>query len=743
MKSVRTLSSRRLVIYAIAALLLIAIVVAALSYFHRPTTVASAPAPIPVTAALAERQDVPEIVNAIGTVQSIDSVSVQAQVNGPIIKVEFTPGQDVKRGQELFLIDPRPYQAALDVQQAQLSHDEGVLAEAQVDLTRYQILAQQNSIAKQQSEDQVYVVQQDKGTVSLDQANVETAQLNLAYCHVVAPITGRAGALLVDLGNLVGPSSSQGTSSGTATATGGATSGTMVMIAQIKPIYVSFNVPQIFIDEIKHNQAAAPLEVYAYSQAGKLIEKGKVSLIDNQINTTTGTVLLQATFGNADAALWPGEFVRVRLTMAIRKNVATVPQAAVMAGPNGSYVYVINSDNTVHRVKVQVTDRQDGIAVIAKGFPARSASSPTGSTGSTTTARSRCGRRPSRCPPARPAPNEYFRSFHSPADCHDAAHGGDPSFWTRLLRITAGRRAAQCRFPDHRGYRAIAGREPHHDGGDRCNAAGKRVHANPRPVADDFDQRPRADYGHAAVRSDRNIDGAAGQVQKAINAASGLLPKNLPKPPTYRKTNPADRPILIYAVHSDAMPTYQLDTYANTILAQSLSTINGVGQVSIGGEQEPAVAVQVDPEALASRGSVSPRSNGPHQRNPRSPKGELEGPAPTVHAQYQRSTDGSRSVPQRHRGLPKRRPGHVQRYRRSHQFRAIPVQRRLVRPQACRIIADLSGRRRQYVQVVDHIKAIAATRTIDTALRSCRSAERPVADIRASVSDVESTLVSP
>ena len=362
------MSSRRLVTYAIAAVALIAIVVAALSYFHRPTTVASAPAPIPVTAALAERQDVPEIVNAIGTVQSIDNVSVQAQVNGPIIKVEFTPGQDVKQGQELFLIDPRPYQAALDVQQAQLSHDEGVLAEAQVDLTRYQILAQQNSIAKQQSEDQVYVVQQDKGTVSLDQANVETAQLNLAYCHVVAPITGRAGALLVDLGNLVGPSSSQGASSGTATTTGGATSGAMVMIAQIKPIYVSFNVPQIFIDEIKHNQAAAPLEVDAYSQAGKLIEKGHVSLIDNQINTTTGTVLLQATFGNADAALWPGEFVRVRLTMAIRKNVATVPQAAVMAGPNGSYVYVIDSDNAVHRVNVQVTDRQDGIAVIAKGL---------------------------------------------------------------------------------------------------------------------------------------------------------------------------------------------------------------------------------------------------------------------------------------------------------------------------------------------------------------------------------------
>ena len=160
----------------------------------------------------------PEIVNAIGTVQSIDNVSVQAQVNGPIVKIEFTPGQDVKQGQELFLIDPRPYQAALDVQQAQLSHDEGVLAEAQVDLTRYQILAQQNSIAKQQSEDQVYVVQQDKGTVQLDQANVETAQLNLAYCHVAGTdFRPRRRPVSRSRQSRRSESRSQGTSSGTAT----------------------------------------------------------------------------------------------------------------------------------------------------------------------------------------------------------------------------------------------------------------------------------------------------------------------------------------------------------------------------------------------------------------------------------------------------------------------------------------------------------------------------------------------
>ncbi|MFZ3308284.1 MAG: efflux RND transporter periplasmic adaptor subunit [Xanthobacteraceae bacterium] len=318
---------------------------------------------------MAQRQNVPDIVDAIGTVQSIDNVSVQAQVNGPIIKIAFTPGQDVKKGQELFLIDPRPYQAALDSQEAQLAHDQGVLAEAQVDLTRYQLLAQQNSIAKQQAEDQVYVVEQDKGTVQLDQANVETAQLNLAYCHVVAPISGRAGALLVDLGNLVGPSSgAAAASSSTSSTSGQATTGAMVMIAQINPIYVSFNVPQTYLDQIKQNQAVSPLEVDAFSQAGKLLEKGKLTLFDNQVNTSAGTVLLQATFPNADVQLWPGEFVRTRLTIDMRKNVVTVPTIAVMAGPNGSYVYVIDPDMTVKRVNVDVTVSQDGLSVIGKGL---------------------------------------------------------------------------------------------------------------------------------------------------------------------------------------------------------------------------------------------------------------------------------------------------------------------------------------------------------------------------------------
>jgi membrane fusion protein, multidrug efflux system len=360
--------SRRLVFTA-AAVAVLALIIVGAGYFRPRQAESQAPAPVPVTAAIATRADVPVIVNAIGNVQAIDMVSVQPRVTGIITKVEFTPGQYVKQGQELFLIDPRPYQAALDQAQAQLAHDEGVLAEAQVDLNRYQLLQKQKSIAAQQAEDQVYVVQQDKGTVQLDQANVDTARLNLEYAHVTAPISGRAGTLLVDLGNLVGPANQ---ASGNATSTANAGTGTLatnlVTITQMQPIYVTFTVPQTDLDQIKQNQAKAPLEVHAYSQAGKLLEKGQLTVIDNQVNTATGTVTLQATFANTDEALWPGEFVRVHLHVSMLKNVVTVPTQAVMAGPDSSYVYVIGPDEKVKRVPVQVTARQNAVSVIGSGL---------------------------------------------------------------------------------------------------------------------------------------------------------------------------------------------------------------------------------------------------------------------------------------------------------------------------------------------------------------------------------------
>jgi membrane fusion protein, multidrug efflux system len=330
---------------------------------------------IPVTAATATVQDFAEIIDTFGNVQSIDAVSVLPRATGTIEKVEFTPGQDVKQGQELFLIDPRPYEAALNETKGQLARDQGSLEEAEVDLKRFQKLLAQDSIADQTEKDQLYVVQQDQGTVQLDQADVEAAQLNLLYAHVTAPISGRTGMLQVDLGNLVGASSQQAASSASTSSTStnlntSTEMGSLVSITQLQPIYVTFTIPQTFANEVIQNQANGPLEVDAYSQTGKLLDKGKVTLIDNQVSTATGTLTLQATFANSDNLLWPGEYVSVQLKYGTLRNAITVPSSAIMVGPNGDYIYTIASGNKVKQVNVDETTRRDGVSVIGKGISA-------------------------------------------------------------------------------------------------------------------------------------------------------------------------------------------------------------------------------------------------------------------------------------------------------------------------------------------------------------------------------------
>jgi membrane fusion protein, multidrug efflux system len=307
---------------------------------------------IPVTTASAEKKNVPDYIESFGTVQSIDSVAVLPRVSGQIVKVMFKPGDEVRAGQPLFLIDPRPYQAALDQAKGQLSRDRAALKQAQMDLARYQKLAATEAVPEQQAQDQVYVVQRDQGTVQLDRANVESATLNLAYCRIASPISGRAGALLVDQGNYVNTASAA----------------SLVSITQLRPIYVSFTVPQAMLNQVRKYQAKRALEVDVFSQAGKPLSRGTVTLIDNQVSATTGTVMMQGTFANTNMTLWPGEFVNVRLRVFTRRNVITVPKAAVMQGPAGSYVYVIRPHDTVRRVNVDVAARQGRIAVIANGL---------------------------------------------------------------------------------------------------------------------------------------------------------------------------------------------------------------------------------------------------------------------------------------------------------------------------------------------------------------------------------------
>ena len=324
----------------------------------------AAPPPVPVTAAVATSRDVPAIVTALGTVQSIDTVNVTPRVNGRIEGIYFKQGDEVAKGQKLFLLNPRPYQAALDQAKGQLAHDQAALTEAKMDLARYHRLLVENSIAAQTEQDQADLVGQDEGTVKQDEANVAAAALNLSYCQIDAPITGRTGALQVDLGNYVQAVSAEQSASTVAGVT------PLVTITQMKPIYVSFSVPQTELETIRENQAKGALTVEAYSQAGQLLATGKLSLINNVVNTTTGTIMLEATFLNQREMLWPDQMVSVQLIEFIRRDVITVPSQAVMTGPTGPYVYVIGTGNKVSRVDVTVTATQDNITVIGKGLQA-------------------------------------------------------------------------------------------------------------------------------------------------------------------------------------------------------------------------------------------------------------------------------------------------------------------------------------------------------------------------------------
>ena len=307
--------------------------------------------PVPVEAGEVSLKDVPITINALGAVTPIETVAVQSRVNGQIMKAFFHQGQPVKEGDPLFLIDPRPYQAALDQAQAQLAHDQAVLKEAQTDLTRYQTLVAENSIAAQKAADQAFAVQQDEGTVKLDEANVETAQLNLTYAHIDSPATGVAGVMQVDPGNYVQAGAGTG----------------LVNITQIQPIFVSFPIPQSNLEEVRDAQAKGALDVQALSQGGKKLDDGKLTFINNQVAAATGTVTLYATFPNEKETLWPGEFVTVDLMVGVRKNALTAAVGSVMSGPKGDYVYTISADNVAHSVPVLVVARQNGLAVFTKG----------------------------------------------------------------------------------------------------------------------------------------------------------------------------------------------------------------------------------------------------------------------------------------------------------------------------------------------------------------------------------------
>src|SRR5436190_15203176 len=308
---------------------------------------------VPVTAGTVTITDVPVFLNAIGTVQAFNMVTIKSRVDGQIVKVAFNEGQDAKAGTPLIQIDPRPLQALLDQAMATKQKDEAQLASAQADLVRWAELVPQGVKSRQTYDQQKALVQQLQATVKADEAQIETARLNLSYADIRAPIDGRLGMRLVDAGNMVR----------------GADAAGLVTISQLKPIFVSFTVPQENLHKIHDKKAGGELTVLAYGSDNKTqLSEGKLTVIDNAIDQPTGTIRLKGTFANTDERLWPGEFVNVRLILSVHKGAPTVPAQTVQDGPTGQYAYVIKEDGTVERRAVEVAAVQDGLAIIGKGL---------------------------------------------------------------------------------------------------------------------------------------------------------------------------------------------------------------------------------------------------------------------------------------------------------------------------------------------------------------------------------------
>jgi len=311
--------------------------------------------PVPVVVATAHRGDLPVYFNGLGTVTAFNTVTVRSRVDGQIVKINFTEGQYVKEGDALIEIDPRPFQVQLEQAEGQLAKDQAQLKDVQVDYERYQLLYKEGVIPKQQLDTQQAQVGTFEGAIKADLATIDNAKLQITYSHITAPISGRVGLRLVDIGNIVHATDTNG----------------LLVITQLQPIAVLFSLPQDQLPEVVAKmRSGKPLEVEAYDRDNSdKIATGKLLTIDNQIDTTTGTYKLKAVFDNAKNELFPNQFVNVHLLVDTKKGVVLVPSTAILRGQQGTtYVFAVKSGNAVAVENVQVAQTTGSVAGVSTGI---------------------------------------------------------------------------------------------------------------------------------------------------------------------------------------------------------------------------------------------------------------------------------------------------------------------------------------------------------------------------------------
>ena len=369
---------RRKRFWILGVLACVAIALVIWAVVHKPAAKDNGPRPVPVTAVRAAARDFPLSFTTLGSAQAWTSDTILAQVSGKLLRVHFTEGGDVHAGQLLAEVDPAPYQAALAQALGTLRRDSAILAGSERDLAHYHNLLAVNSIAKQTVEDEEATVAQQRGTVQLDQGLVAAARVNLGWCRIISPISGRAGVRLVDPGNLVSASGSAASAQSTAAATSSAAptssagSG-IVVINQLQPIAVTFTIPEGEFEHLSQLSSGftRALPVKAYSQeSGELLDSGELRIADNKVDQATGTVELKARFTNAGKRLWPGQFVNVSLATETLPHAVVIPTVAVNRGPKGAFVFVIGKDGKALVRPVTIAGAAGTLTAITSGISA-------------------------------------------------------------------------------------------------------------------------------------------------------------------------------------------------------------------------------------------------------------------------------------------------------------------------------------------------------------------------------------